>query len=73
MLKKTLWILALRGGFSNLLFTFYACDASEAEAKASGLEAEHKAPRISLQNFPGGFKVVTSELPGTVDVSEGVK
>ncbi len=69
-MKKTLYLLALAGQISDRLFLFYACDAAEAEARATDLEKDHGATRRDLRQFDHGFRVVEIELPGTIDADD---
>ncbi len=69
-MKKTLWLLVLQGKLSDRLFFLYAVDKIEAEEMAKKLEVEHGAKRQDLRNFPRGFLIVRSELPGIIEVDE---
>lgn len=69
-MRKTLWLLSLEGQVADLLYTFYAVDETEAEEMANKLEVEHGAKRQDLRNFPRGFLIVRSELPGIIEVDE---
>lgn len=66
MVKKTLWALVLRDTFIDTLHLFYSEGAEEAEEQAKDLEVMHGGKRVSLQNWPRGFKLVTAEVAGTI-------
>ncbi len=55
----TLWILSCRMSKNiDTLFPFYARDREHAEEQAEKI----------LKEYPGGFKILRTELPGRIDV-----
>jgi len=72
MITKALYILVLSGTKTDSMFTIYAVDQAEAEEIAKDLEAEYNASRVSLQACPRGFRIVLTELAGTIQVPEEV-
>jgi hypothetical protein len=52
-----------------LLFTFYASSTIEAMEYVINLEVEYEARCLGYKVYPGGFKIVMSELPGVIDTT----
>jgi hypothetical protein len=64
----TLWILFCRMTKEvDTLFTFYAKDCEHAEQKAKELLQEHPYERLELKAHPSGFRMVFTDLPGTIE------
>ena len=64
----TLWILFCRmSKEADILFTFYARDYEHAEQKAEELLQEHPYERLELKAHPSGFRMVFTDLPGTIE------
>lgn len=65
----TLWILFCRVTEKvDTLFPFYAKDARQAEWKAEELLKEHPSyERLALKEYPRGFRIVMTHLPGTIE------
>lgn len=69
-MKKTLWVASLDVGYTGLLRVFYAADEKEAQQKKIELELEYNARCDDLQSYPTGFRLVTSTIPGTIEIPE---
>lgn len=69
----TLWILICRHSNEkwDMLFTFYAKDREQAERKAEEILQEHTYERLDLKEYPHGFRVVMSHLPGRIEEKVG--
>jgi hypothetical protein len=66
----TLWILVCRLSEKwDTLFTFYARDREHAERRAAELLKEHLYERLELKEYPYGFRIVTTTLPGKIEGS----
>jgi hypothetical protein len=64
----TLWILFCRmSNKTDTLFTFYARDREDAERKAEKILQEHSYERLELKEYPRGFKMVMTTLPGKIE------
>ena len=65
----TLWILFCRVTEKvDMLFPFYAKDPGQAEWKAEELLKEHSSyERLDLKEYPRGFRIVMTHLPGTIE------
>ena len=65
----TLWILFCRMSKDvDTLFPFYARDREQAERKAEELLKEHPFyKRLELNEYPRGFRMVKTHLPGTIE------
>jgi len=65
----TLWILFCRVTEKvDTLFPFYARDCEHAEWKAEELLKEHPSyERLELKEYPAGFRIVMTHLPGTIE------
>ena len=65
----TLWILSCRvTEKADTLFPFYAKDREQAERKAEEILKEHPCyERLKLQEYPRGFRVVMTHLPGRIE------
>jgi len=64
----TLWILFCRVTEKvDTLFPFYARDREHAEWKAEKLLKEHPSyERLKLKEYPRGFRIVMTHLPGRI-------
>lgn len=64
----TLWIVFCRMTKEvDILFTFYARDCEHAEQKAKELLQERPYERLELKAYPSGFRMVLTDLPGTIE------
>jgi hypothetical protein len=65
----TLWILFCRVTEKvDTLFPFYAHDREHAARKAEELLKEHLCyKRLALKEYPRGFRIVMTHLPGTIE------
>jgi hypothetical protein len=65
----TLWILYCRMSKDvDTLFPFYVKDCEHAERKAEELLKEHPSyERLELKEYPRGFKIVMTHLPGRIE------
>jgi hypothetical protein len=64
----TLWILSCRvDARGDTLFPFYARDREQAECKAEELLREHPYERLELKEYPRGFRIVMTTLPGKIE------
>ncbi len=64
----TLWILFCRMSKNvDTLFTFYARDREDAERKAEKILAEHPYERLELKEYPRGFRMVRTYIPGVIE------
>ena len=70
MLQKTLYVLILSGPVVDTMHLFYSEGLLEANEQAKDLEIEHGGKRVSLTEWPSGFKLVTAEVPGTIAVPD---
>jgi hypothetical protein len=71
-MKKTLYLYVATldvGCECLLLFTFYASSTIEAMEHVINLEVEYEARCLGYKVYPGGFKIVMSELPGVIDTT----
>jgi hypothetical protein len=70
MAIMTLWILFCRSAKNvDMLFTFYASDREQAEQQAEGILQEYPYERIDLKAYPGGFRMVFTHIPGTIEAN----
>ncbi len=69
-MKKTLYVLSCRKGRIGLLFTLYAEDKKEANARAAEIIRDNECEFESLKPYPGGFKIVFTALPGEVEIPD---
>ena len=51
----------------DTLFPFYARDREDAERKAEELLQEHPYERLELKEYPRGFRIVMTHLPGRIE------
>ena len=66
----TLWIVFCRmSKHVDALFTFYARDRDDAELKAEEILEEYGYERLDLKEYPGGFRVVWTHIPGRIKAS----
>ena len=64
----TLWILFCRmNAQADTFFPFYARDREQAERKAGELLRECLYERLDLKEYPYGFRIVMSTLPGKIE------
>ncbi len=64
----TLWILFCRMSKNvDTLIMFYACDRRHAEMKAEEILAEYGYERRDLKEYPGGFRMVLTHIPGVIE------
>lgn len=64
----TLWILFCRmSNETDILFTFYARDREQAERKSEKILAEHPYERLELKEYPCGFRMVMTHIPGRIE------
>lgn len=64
----TLWILFCKMNKDvDTLFTFYAKDRHHAELKAEELLDWYGYERLDLKEYPGGFKMVWTHIPGVIE------
>ena len=64
----TLWILFCRKSEKwDTLFTFYAKDREDAERQAEKILQEHCYERLELKEYPRGFRIVMTTLPGRIE------
>lgn len=64
----TLWILFCRMTEKwDTLFTFYAKDREDAERQAEKILQEHHYERLELKEYPHGFRIVMTHLPGRIE------
>ena len=70
MVTKTLWLVGLDLGYTHLLCPFYAVTEDEVKEKVADLELKNGSRCTSLQKFERGFRIVRTELPGTIEVEE---
>ena len=65
----TLWILFCRMSKDvDTLFPFYARDREQAERKAEEtLKDHHSYNRLELKEYPCGFRIVMTHLPGRIE------
>ncbi len=64
----TLWILFCRmNKHVDTLFTFYARDRDDAEQKAEEILEEYGYERLDLKEYPGGFRMVMTHIPGKLE------
>ncbi len=64
----TLWILFCRMTEKwNMLFTFYVKDREDAERQAEKILQEHHYERLELREYPRGFRIVMTHLPGKIE------
>jgi hypothetical protein len=64
----TLWILFCRMSKNvDTLFTFYARDHEDAERETEKILAEHPYERLDLKEYPGGFRMVFTHIPGMIE------
>ena len=64
----SIWILFCRMTEKwDTLFTFYARDREHAERKAEGILQEYSYERLELKEYPCGFRIVMTHLPGTIE------
>jgi hypothetical protein len=67
----TLWILCCRVTEKwDTLFTLYAKDREDAERQAETILQESHYERVELKEFPHGFRVVMTFLPGRIEERE---
>jgi len=64
----TLWILFCRMNEKwDTLFTFYAKDREHAEQRAEEILRQHLYERLELKEYPYGFRMVMTHLPGKTE------
>ena len=64
----TLWILFCRMTEKwDTLFTFYSKDREHAECKAEEILREHPYEQLDLKEYPRGFRMVMTHLPGRIE------
>ena len=65
----TLWILFCRMSKDvDTLFPFYTRDREHAERKAEELLKQHPFyERLELKEYPRGFRIVMTHLPGRIE------
>lgn len=64
----TLWVLFCRVTEKwDTLFTLYAKACEDAERQARGILQEHQYERVELREYPHGFRVVMTYLPGRIE------
>jgi hypothetical protein len=64
----TLWILFCRvDAHGDTFFPFYARDLEEAERQAEKILQEHCYERLELKEYPYGFRIVMTTLPGRIE------
>jgi len=64
----TLWILFCHMTKDvDTLFTFYARDRHHAELKAEEILDWYGYERIDLKEYPGGFRMVLTYIPGRIE------
>ncbi len=64
----TLWILFCRMSKNvDTLIMFYARDRRHAEMKAEEILAEYGYERLDLKEYPGGFRMVLTHIPGVIE------
>jgi hypothetical protein len=51
----------------DTLFIFYAKDCEQAERKAEKILEEYGYERLDLKEYPGGFRMVFTHIPGTIE------
>ena len=69
----TLWILFCRMTEKwDTLFTFYAKDREDAEWQTEKILQEHHYERLELREYPRGFRIVMTHLPGRIE-ADGFK
>ena len=63
----TLWILSCHvTEKADTLFTLYAKDRKDAERQAKEILQEYSYEQLSLKEYPHGFRIVMTYLPGTI-------
>lgn len=64
----TLWILFCRMSKEmNTLFAFYANNLDDAEQQAGKILQEQGYERLDLKEYPYGFVIHHSRIPGTLE------
>lgn len=64
----TLWILFCRMSKDvDTLFTFYAKNHEDAEQKAEKILQQYPYTRLELKEYPHGFRMVMTHIPGRID------
>ena len=64
----TLWILFCRvDAHGDTFFPFYARDREQAERKAEDLLRGCPYERLDLKEYPYGFRIVMTTLPGRIE------
>ncbi len=64
----TLWILFCRMTRDvDTLFTFYAKNRYYAERKAEEILDYYGYERLDLKEYPGGFRMVMTHIPGVIE------
>ncbi|MFL5589443.1 MAG: hypothetical protein ACJ8DI_17590 [Ktedonobacteraceae bacterium] len=64
----TLWILFCRMTEKwDTVFTFYAKDREHAERRVEEILQEHSYERLELKEYPCGFRIVMTHLPGKIE------
>ncbi len=64
----TLWILFRRmSKHVDTLFTVYARDRADAEQKAGKILEEYGYERLDLKEYPGGFRMAFTHIPGRIE------
>ena len=65
----TLWILFCRMTKEvDTLFPFYAKDREDAECKVEDILKEYRYEPLELKEYPYGFRMVFTHIPGTMEV-----
>ena len=64
----TLWILFCRMTEKwDTVFTFNAKDREHAERRVEEILQEHSYERLELKEYPCGFRIVMTHLPGKIE------
>ena len=64
----SLWTLFCRMSKDvDTLFPFYARDREHAERKVEVILREHPYERLELKEYPRGFRIVMTTLPGKIE------
>jgi hypothetical protein len=56
---------------ADTLFPFYARNREEAEWQAEKILQEHCYERLELKEYPYGFRIVMTTLPGRIEGGGG--
>jgi len=64
----TLWMLFCRmNAKADTFFPFYARDREDAERQAEKILQEYCYERLELKEYPRGFGIVMTTLPGMIE------